>query len=391
MPTEEAGGVETPAPNRLVEIHFDDRVLDHPVVPIRWCLSPEAIAYMRQHPDWDWALVIVAKKVEFRDEEAGVTRPGDPKAEVREIVEGFRAISVSHGFFRFRSAGDHDFGAFLVNSNGNSKSGFWAQVRQLRKKGGAWSRYDVSMDDLNKHPHALDRYSIRLYASDVQRVRIPEGIFAAEMNPATKRQLEFFKLGVGEDECAGRWRIGLAYSLLPAIYALFWLPLVPITRLYVLLLGLVHFLVGGNPLRVWRHMITTATILPKKLNGVFGQHDFKFMPIYEGEKNLLFLPVMFLIFIGFPALSFWLGFGWVTLSVYAVIAAIVLFFSFIGGPFLKALDKMFKEGTERKHQLVIDRVERYAICGAEQTQSTIELFWSGVKRSVCKPRQYVSS
>ncbi len=37
-----------------IEIHFDQRVLDHPMVPIRWCIKPAALRAMEENPEMTW-------------------------------------------------------------------------------------------------------------------------------------------------------------------------------------------------------------------------------------------------------------------------------------------------------------------------------------------------
>ncbi|HYD93473.1 MAG TPA: hypothetical protein VEB18_03420 [Candidatus Paceibacterota bacterium] len=388
---EPEGELLAPPPPKRVEIHFDERVIDHPVVPIRWCLSPETTAYMRAHPEYDWALIIVAQKVGIRDEIAGVTRGSDPRAESREIIEGFGDISVGRGFFTFRGAGAYYLVAYLVHSlNEDHKSGFWREVRGLKTRYRDERVYKHRFDADAEDDKPVNRFVAEVFAREEQRVLIPDGIFAAEMKPWLRNYLKFFKLGVGEDECAGRWRIGLAFTLMPLLYAILYIPLTPITRAYVLFVGIVHFLLGGDPLRAWRHIFSSATILPRKMSHWFAIHDFRAMPFYEDEKNILLVPGIPFALFGIPAIGFMFSasVGWMIISVYLCIAVLIGIFALILGPLSQALEKSAEEDKQRKHNQVIDRVERYVLCGAAEERGTVELFWSGIKRAVCKPRQY---
>ena len=261
--TVEAATLEAP---KKVEIHFDQRAVDHPLVPIRWCLSKETTEFMRRNPHLDWALVIVAQKPEIRDEVGGRHLPGDSRAESREIVEGLNAISVGRGFFKFRAPGTYTVVAYLVHSNSfdnhdsDSRLVFWRRVRALTTR--HFSSYGECVTFRQVGARSSRTVLDHSYATDRVPMIIPEGIFAAEMKPWVRKYLSFFNLGVGEDECAGRWRLFVAFVPAPAAYAVAYVIMAPLVRIWLALLGVCHLLLGGNPLIPWKKVFSSWFIFP---------------------------------------------------------------------------------------------------------------------------------
>jgi hypothetical protein len=378
-----------------IEIHFDERVIDHPMVPIRWCLSKEALAYMRQHSEFDWALVIVAQQPERRDERAGKTQPGNQRAESRLVIEGFEEIGRGHDYFQFRGTGEHVLTAFLVHSRSSSerKSDFWKSVRSLMKRENSYYTKSIDLDSRQQGPFSSrDADLVTPYTRQDQTIVIPDGIFAAEMKPWLKNYLCFFGLGVGEDECAGRWRIGMAFSIAPLCYAMSWLIFAPLARLYAFGIGVGHFLFGGNPLGVWQRVVSKPTILMEGFDDWRDSERFKLIPFYNHENRWFLTPIVLFLVFGLPALALWLtSFGQIVALIIGAIVAIVAFFGIFGERLFDAVDESSKKNVTRKHEQLIDKVERYTLCGNETKQpETIRLYWSGMKRMVCKPRQMAS-
>lgn len=375
-----------------VEVHFDAGKLDHPVVPIRWCLSPIATAKMRQNPEKDWALVIVAQKATTRNEAAGVDVPGNPRHEARVIVEGFRNIAESFGFMTFRAPGDYHVAAYLISSpqGKSNRASFWKSVRALdRRQHGVYEK-TVDMFDGERVVEKLNLDSSGTAAFDHVEVSIPDGIFAKPLSEGVKRQLNFFGLGVGEDECAGRWRIALAYTVLPVVFALYVVLGSLVVRLWLLILGVLHLLVGGNPIVVWQEILAPG-IKPNNVDTFWMSYEFELIPFYKkSEPRMTFMPLVLLLAGGLA----WLGalmqnqdlWPWLGGAVAILVGLFILFKSSDSLGAMAA--KSYVDKRTRTAYAGIDRIERFAACGADDRTTTRKFVFSfsGVKRLVCKPR-----
>lgn len=373
---------------KLVEIHVDEQVIDHPVVRMRWCLSPETTRYMRANPEFDWALIIFAQKRSYRDEASGVVRMGNSRHETRLVVEGFRAISQGFDFLTFRSPDHHDLVGYLIHSGPTKtdREQFWKQIRKYAKKDSSGYGWEFDMLNAEGEPEEFNAVGVAtMYALDHIQADIPNGIFAKPMSPWAKKLVNKYGLGVGEDECAGRWRLWLAiaFSILePFVNTIVFV----FTRVWLTLLGVGHLILGGDPTIPWRTMFNWE-VAPSDAN-LWMNRQFETLPVFTGLGALL-TPVVLAIVGGLGYLGFvTTSYGWWILGGIIVIIVAIVVIGLTGDFIDKQTKKNEMTARQRYVRVEMDLVERYTICSGEATKGPrkFSLTWSGVKRVVCKPR-----
>lgn len=367
----------TPPVKGGIELHFDEQAIDHPMVPVRWCISSEILAMMREDDGKLWALLIVAQE---RSNDASTRYYGSRKTVVKAVI-GLKDIGIGRGFFLFRASGDYDFVAYLIEARDEP----WLKrslkevidnpdrYGSVRDKTGAIASYCDSISPLRRSDWIAGIYHCQ--------VSVPSEIFAKPLSDGMKVYLAYFRLNKPRDECATRGRLFFAFTIGLVLY----LGIELIKRSWILVVSLLHFLVGGNPLPFLGAAF--AGQISAHVSGLFAEDDYKPMLNYGGWRFFL-RPGVVLV----PALL-------ITLCVMVPWIRDALFF--VGGGLLaicaligclwgwSAVSRWLEqrnEANDRAKALV--RVETYAVCGREGTDPkgpvTVSLVWNGMKRMVCR-------
>lgn len=374
---------------KKVELHFDVAGgIDHPVVPFRWCLSPATIKYMRDNPEKDWALVIIGQKPSVRDESEGVTSAGNARHETRLIIKGFRAISECFGFMEFHGPGFYNVVAYLVHSGDGKRyrTNFWRTFPPFEKRTKGVYDHSVDILDSSGEIESFEPDSdVHSYAHDHVTVDLPVEAFPKPMPKQMRALLNFYGFDVGEDQCAGRGYVILAilFSIaLPFLYVFFFV----LTRLWLAMLGVAHFLLGGNPLVPWAPVISWRAFPDG--GGLFMRDEYTQLPPFRGI-GVLFVPLVLLLVGGLLTVGFlFSNFGWWLLGGVVAIFTAIYFGDNIDTYLTTQSRKSAQTKREREAFESISLIERYAICGGEKPKGprSFRFAWTGIKRSVCKPR-----
>ena len=368
-----------------VEIHFDEQVIDHPLVPIRWCIKPETFKRIEAAPNRQWALMLIAKTQP--DADGNYTQPS--RYSFVPVV-GVRNIGFNRAYFSFPAPGEYDFAAFLISSDlkPDRLKHLHAEIERYYKRGVVWDTFGEEIN-LRVREYADDPMVIE--ATTRELVSVPEGIFAKPLPKWKRTWLSYFGLDRPEDECSTRGRSILAFTLGIALF-LFW---EGFKRSYMLLLGLVHFILGGSPLPIWKVALTPR--LSALISRPNGGDEFEPLTSYRGWRKLLH-PALWLamcglagIYVAFPD----------TRDSFHRILFMFTFLSSIAFLALIILGQRFKRWEETQEERERERADKtaeeatrqltairtYAICGVvepQQAPASIKLVWTGIKRKVCR-------
>lgn len=198
-----------------IDLHIDSTAIEHPSVPMRWCLSSvmhaHIIAGLREGKGY--AVLLRARKA--RDDESGYH-------EIREIKGWNQPFSIV-GFSR---PGDWIVDIILFERENQSSGEDTSNALKLalrnellQTRSGLQGKYERSIpapSDINLSAHHSSRLKVMRFDSDrfgvaisatSLKVSVPSGIFAKEPPAAVKAYLNYFFKTKVVDECdiRGRW------------------------------------------------------------------------------------------------------------------------------------------------------------------------------------------
>lgn len=362
-----------------VEVHFDEPVIEYPMVPIRWCIKPELLAYMREHATSTWAMVIVAQPVR---RETRYDVDWNASKTVVMTVNGTERIGDSRGYINFRGPGDYDFVTYLLKTDVPASS-LWSRLKKVRDSENSVNVWEDDGEELATSHKLLNfiRSGDTLVAMSHMKVTVPTGIFAKPLPEWVKAWLAYFPLWRLKDECSARGQLALAFT----VGVLYYLAFELVKRSWILVLGVLHFLFGGNPFPVWGLAFTSN--LSAWTDGFFAGGDYEEMMDYDRPWKLLLLPVVPAIILS--VIATWVFVPASHMIVIYVITAIVMIAAIITGLnyYFKAHSARKEEEAMRKGNQALARVETYAVCGMDAPTKgpiTVSLVWNGVKRAVCR-------
>jgi hypothetical protein len=383
----------TPVKFVPIELHFPEHLIDHPTVPVRWCLTPMARHLIVQNPDDTWYLAIVAQP---RPQEHEVNYTHKPGTTIAAWV-GLKRIGDGYGFIDLRRSGCHDIVVYLISSTSGEKSLKRHFDRYERPdKIDVWGDTDrtelsIKSSDLPFLTRGVSSRTDQVRGQAHSVIDVPEEIFAKPPSGYTKRMLEYFKVGKLRDQCDGRRVIPLVCIGGPFLLVAWEL----LKRVWMFLLGVLHFsLAGGSALPLWRRAFSSN--LSAQISDWKGSLEYE--PLTEwSDRNLWYHPLP-LTLLGVPIVwallaspeSRGLPIGILVAVVFTITAflAIALF----GEGVLSAGKRFYRQRTEHRAQTVLDRIEHYASCdhitAAPVPPTTIRLVFSNIKRLVC--RNYAS-
>jgi hypothetical protein len=370
-----------------IELHFPDRIIDHPTAAVRWCLSAEARQLVAESKDTTWYLAIVAQPRRGSRETSYSHRPGTTFS----TWIGLKRIGDGHGFINFSRSGLHDVVAYLVASQSSEKS---------RKK--YFARYDrpdkidvwedpeetILATGKNDLPFLENGTPDQVRGLAHAIIDIPQEIFAKPLSPHLKQWLTYFDGDRPEDECNMRRNVILACTLGPFAFVLWEF----VKRLWMLLLGLFHlYLAGGSPLPLWRRAFTSN--LSAKISNWNG--EFEYEPLTDWTDNKLwFHPLPWTILTAVLAWFMLAPEGkrsWpiAILCVFFAVITVIGLLTLFGNGISTFLEQFVNDQTYKRKQSILNRIELYASCDLKRTEEvappkTVYLVWSGIKRRVCR-------
>lgn len=361
-----------------VEVHFDDEVIDNPMVRIRWCINPDALAIMKEHPELKWGLLLVAQE---ENSEGG--RPQNIHKSVFQIVQGVERIGDGRGFLNFKAAGMHNVVVYLVASSCEKLGQPWKRLGDQvdePERVHLWSNDTLRIE--TKEFEFLNNKEDTIVAYSLVKVSVPDGIFAKPLPEWAKAWLGYFLLHRTKNECAARWRLGLTlvFGWLPYLATEF------VKRAWLFLNGILHFLFGGNPLVVWKEVF--APRLSAQHSSFLEQDLYEPMTEYDGWSFLKFPLIWAVLIGGTAACLIWPELGAKVLRVGGLIAATALAIITVVYLTRKETERREKEEqrtAKTKGQKGLARVEKFAVCGRDTDGPvTIDLVASSLKRKVCR-------
>jgi|GEM_PF-2722075 len=398
-----------------IELHFDQRHLDHPMIPIRWCITPEMFKVMRENITSFWYIAIVAQK-RPKNEKGHF----DARHTIFKSILGLDNISLGQGFLEMKASGEYDIVAYLVESPLPSN-----KVRANHRETDirticVWR--DFKDMEITVNPVMLDfmdgAQRERVHALTTVPVSVPTEIFAKPIPEWVRTWLSYFLLDRPKDECRARWHIPFAFTFGVIIY----LALEGFTRAWWLLIGLLHILPGGSPMPAWRFAFARQLSVPYPSDPL-GKDEYKDLEFYEKKWCFLLRPLVLIIIaiatvvcVIFPIVPKMVAStalaGILIFGVYFVLSK--LFPKWFTEPTeeekrkkewdekqaaftarieRKEREKLFaQQKAEKKYAKALDQVAQFAVCNADipDVQSkpqprSITLVWSGIKRKVCRP------
>lgn len=376
--------------------------MTNPTVQVEWCLKPELIRYMAERTDLHWALIIVAQRRADVDL-TWHTLNFYPQLESRLIVEGTRRISDGRSFFTFRGAGEYDLVGYLVA--GDPKGNFWPLVRsygQMERRSykipfplfanhyetqANRRREDAEKADDEKAPpelqlrKSLSAGNIGVQAASHVTVRVPDGIFAKPLPRWVDNWLGKWRLDEYKDQCQRRTALAIGFLVMTPLLLIagfLW-------RLLLFVIGFAALICGRNGLEQWGAMFEKR-VAP---NPSAWPED---LPLYRraGWSDLL-RPIVVLFLAGVLYIAARhqqnaLIFGAFAVALIITVAVILaLVFAGYGVAMFFRHQRVTALATTPQ---VMERMERYAICGEErETNGPLSFtFVAGeFKRNVCRP------
>lgn len=382
-----------------VELHGPTKRIGHPVVTLEWCVSPEITALMREYPEHQWAMIIVAQeRLELGpDKLLGYAKR---TREERVLVEGIRRIRDGRTPFTFRAPVTYDVSLFLVRSKSNTDDNikvFWRRLRDVTRR--SEDGYDmqylenaVSDDTPNPDGFQGSDYIIPVSADNII-VSVPEGIFGKPPSEGLKNFIRANGFTVGDDECDVRGRKIWVFSLGLVLFIFAQL----LVRGHFLVASALHFLFGHNPIPLWKAAFTLKAYWPS--GGWGGNGLTEPMSFVHGDSGRWYLaPAIALSVLLYGLALFFGGDAWlfgVSLQalawIFTVLAALLIFAIVVLVAALAlfgvGLKQLQKKRPDKVEQMIQD-VEQYALCGAERQEGprTFHLMWEGgAKKLVCRP------
>jgi hypothetical protein len=363
-----------------IEIHFDQPNIDHPSVPIRWCIGKEALEKMRKHPDNTWALVIVARP---KRQEVHLDYFDRRDQTVVQSIHGIKQIGNANAYLSFRAPGVHDLVAYLLMSTDEPRN-VWSRLNEARHNPKHIAIWVHDHDELNVEARYLEfasKTQDEIVAHCHMEVSVPADIFAKPLPAWLKAWLALFRLHRPRDECSMRGRLIFAFTIAPILF----LMVEALMRTHMLAVGLLHFLFGGNPLQFWKAAISARPW--GKIFGLFCSDDYAPMIRYKGFSNLLrpAIPIGLLVAVGT-----WIYFPKMHEEVLATLILCLIAVTVIGAIIgvLWILSLLGTIGKEKRELAKIERVETYATCydgaPAKKAPTTAVLFFTGIKNKVCR-------
>lgn len=261
-----------------IEINFNPKI-DHPDVPVSWCIHPETLKEVMHYPE-DWSLLISAAQHDRR---------GRIIFEHREI---FNDIRTAINFFRFYRAGKYTIQAMLVNqaySNKNSRK----QFRKLLEKDGAHSyQYDIGFSKENPTERDFGNYIYLSHPYEMD-VEIPDEIFAKEPPQWLKNWVNLWSRWGPEDQCAFRKRFVFAFTVQLVLFPI----LEFFKRAVTFVLGILALLTGrwsGMRLLKLAFRLQWQYAYPEaEIDDVFAEYQ---VPVFWRGWLFLARPIMLLIY-----------------------------------------------------------------------------------------------
>ncbi len=368
-----------------VEIHFDEQLIDHPLVPIRWCIKPETFKRIEAAPERQWALMLIAKT--RPDADGNYTQPS--RYSFMPII-GVRNIGFNRAYFSFPAPGEYDFAAFLISSNlaPDRLKQLHTEIERFYKRSRVWNTFS---DEINLEVREYADDPMVIEATTRELVSVPEGIFAKPLPKWQRTWLSYFGLDRPEDECSTRGRSILAFTLGIAWFLLW----ESFKRSYMLALGLIHFILGGSPLPIWKIAFTPR--LSALISSPKGSDEFERLTSFRGWRKLRH-PALWLAMGGLAGV--YVAFPNARDSFHQVLVIVTLFAGIIFLALL-VLSRKFKRREETQEEREKEQANKvaeeatrqltairtYAMCGLSEPQqapTSIKLLWTGIKRKVCR-------
>lgn len=365
-----------------LEIHIEEVIIDHPLVPIRWCIKAETLKRMEAAPDRQWALFLIAQTV---------SDTGSPERFALKPVIGVRDIGLNRAYFPFPASGEYSLVGYLISSDlkPDRQQHLYKEMESYNKRNPVW---DMTENEINLGVAEWTDDPVIIEATVHVPVSVPAGIFAKPLPRWARTWLGYFGLERPADECSSRGRIGLAFTLGLAWF-LFWETL---KRSYMLILGVVHFIFGGSPLPLWKE--ACAPQLSALFSGFTGKYEYERLTSYRGWRKFCHPAIWILlctlagIFIVFPRIREFMEFmlGFVAVAIFVII----LLYNFL----VRYFDKQEESREERERAEAAKAAEEtarqlaniraYAVCGIgmepQKAPASIKLVFTGIKRRVCR-------
>ncbi|KND51355.1 MAG: hypothetical protein ABA06_03525 [Parcubacteria bacterium C7867-001] len=379
----------TPQDERAFEIHFDEHGIDHPLAELRWCFSPAALKFMRAHPDYEWGAVIVAqpKNGERDGMEPDYQSFGNRQKETRLVVTGLEKLKMAKDYFDFLEPGEYDVVGYLFYQENSWETGhFLKKLKELDDKTNRLK--GLMLDDGSiRTEHLSDMLGgAKVLGTSHIVASVPPEIFP---KPTPKWLVKYFKaLGLQppKDECDRRGKTFLAIFILPPVFLVFGVLYNVVVRTWALIMGVFHFLFGGNPFPVWRHAVEWTSM--PTVDGFWGQDDYEGLKIFAGPLGW-FRPISLLII----GSLFWLGANYNLAPL--IVTAVAMTLALAAFMFWSVSDTEEKRAARQERarkaesEKLFAELEQYAVCDLthmpKKGPRTKQFIWTGVKRSLCRP------
>ncbi len=374
-----------------VELHIDAVVVDHPVVPVRWCLSKEAAAEIAKAPDKEWYIAIVAQ---LARDESSPSRYYSKKTTLDTMV-GLKRIGDGHAYVEFNASGTYDVVMYLVRSD--------RRLDRLQKGidkfdnhrsidvWGNWIDKEIAteVDDLPFLCSSLTENDVVLGYSHIT-VSLPAEIFAKPLPGWARKWLDYFGFDKPSDQCGARGRLTFAFTAGPIVYA-FWELL---KRTWMLVLGVLHLCFGGSPKVLWSKAISRQ--LCSSIDHLMGKHEYQSIVEWE-DRNIFLFPPLWIALAALGAIGVFFPEALAWCVAIGVVVGIIIFLLAVFGKYGEGISSGFQKvirfiqaRIHRKEEVASDkllaRLDRYAVCHQVPAAApvTVRLMWSGIKRRVCR-------
>ena len=378
-----------------IRLHFDERTIEHPMVPIRWCIEPEMFDAMNRHSDENWYIAIIAQPRSVNGHWI------DRDQIVFQSFIGLRDMAMGRNFLTFKAPGDYDVAIYLVRTKEDLAdvrqkhreiSGHSAQIWEDSEKG----VLAVWRESRNSRLPFLPYGGNINVVTAVSRtsVSVPDGIFAKPLSAGMKTYLSYFGLHDPKDECSTRGRVALA-CIVGAPWLVIW---ETFKRSWMFFSGGIHFLLGSNPRPFWKETFTPYLSADSCMP---WDEEVEKMEIYNGWGILLHPMLLLLVFMTglmyfvFPE----------TYHIF-LISMIGTFVCCVGAVFLgfwlkekwRAREtqkqvRQFEKEEQRKllvyqeRTSAISQVRQYTSCESEtpvERPMDVRLVLANIKRKVCR-------
>lgn len=347
-----------------VELHFPERVIDHPSVPVNWCFKPAVLDYIRSKPKHAFALVV------------GAVIPDAPSStKVLEMDIGLDALRDGASFVTFYAPGDYEVYVYLVeyycSERGARNAWFGVKIDtqrycpKLHEEIAVEGRYDLPFLEL-KHNEG------KVVAISTLTLSVPDGIFADKQLTGWKLNwfLYFWDKDL-VDDCDRRGKKIFAFSIGFLVYALWEF----LKRGYFFFWGLFSFFVGNKPSFAWKE--TFSSNLSADIDEVRYAENEPLME-YQGWNELT-RPWIVLLLLCCIGVMVWLPDIAIALSGLAGLVALGMLAVYIWR-------RYFRKTEEQVFAKKFELMEASLACGAQPAKKpvSVRLLWSGIKRRFCR-------